>query len=235
MASVQPEHARVALWSVVVILPGRVRCRRATASQGGESMWAPALDAVVERRLLMNYRADPDVVARLVPTPLRPLLRHGQAVVGICLLRLGGVRGPRACPASSDCGARTPLIASLWSGIRPARSRARRPRTTTIRPSSRRATSTPTAHWSRGRCLCVGRRSLPCVARRRPQASSPPGGPPSTRPQSVAEGAGSHVRLRPSLPAVRAAPASCRGRRCPPVIVGAAGPQGPPQVPGAQR
>jgi len=55
-------------------------------------MWAPALDAVVERRLLMNYRADPDVVARLVPTPFRPLLRHGQAVVGICLLRLGSAR-----------------------------------------------------------------------------------------------------------------------------------------------
>jgi uncharacterized protein YqjF (DUF2071 family) len=81
------------------------------------------LDAVVERRLLMNYRADPDVVARVLPTPFRPLLRHGQAVVGICLLRLGSARPaglPGAFGLSSENAAHR--VAVEWDtpeGIRP--------------------------------------------------------------------------------------------------------------------
>jgi Uncharacterized conserved protein (COG2071) len=50
------------------------------------------LDAVIERRLLLNYRADPDVVTRVLPAPFRPQLRNGYAVVGICLLRMGRAR-----------------------------------------------------------------------------------------------------------------------------------------------
>jgi hypothetical protein len=61
-------------------------------------MRAPNLVGVVERRLLVNYRADPDVTARVLPAPLRPQLVNGWAVAGICLLRLGQLR-PRAVPA----------------------------------------------------------------------------------------------------------------------------------------
>jgi hypothetical protein len=50
------------------------------------------LDAVVERRLLVNYRTDPDVTGRLLPAPLRPQLHNGYAVSGICLIRLGRLR-----------------------------------------------------------------------------------------------------------------------------------------------
>jgi uncharacterized protein DUF2071 len=53
---------------------------------------------IVERRLLVNYRTDPDVVARLLPAPLRPQLVNGHAVVGICLIRLGRLR-PHRLPA----------------------------------------------------------------------------------------------------------------------------------------
>jgi hypothetical protein len=56
------------------------------------------LDALVERRLLVNYRVDPEVAARHVPPPFRPQLRHGWAVAGVCLIRLGRVR-PRGVPA----------------------------------------------------------------------------------------------------------------------------------------
>jgi len=52
---------------------------------------------VVERRLLVNYRADPEAVARLVPAPMRPQQVNGFAVAGICLIRLGGLR-PRHVP-----------------------------------------------------------------------------------------------------------------------------------------
>jgi hypothetical protein len=56
------------------------------------------LVGVVERRLLVNYRTDPEVTARLLPAPLRPQLVNGWAVAGICLIRLGRLR-PRHVPA----------------------------------------------------------------------------------------------------------------------------------------
>jgi hypothetical protein len=61
------------------------------------------LDAVIERRLLLNYRADPDAVARLLPAPFRPQVRGDHAVVGICLLRLGRAR-PTGLPAMVGLG-----------------------------------------------------------------------------------------------------------------------------------
>lgn len=50
------------------------------------------MSSVVERRLLVNYRVDPEVAARLLPTPLRPQLVGDWAVAGICLVRLGRFR-----------------------------------------------------------------------------------------------------------------------------------------------
>ncbi|WP_329240890.1 DUF2071 domain-containing protein [Actinoallomurus sp. NBC_01490] len=60
-------------------------------------MRRPRLSSVVERRLLVNYRVDPTVVAGLLPAPLRPQQVDGHAVAGICLIRLGQVR-PRSVP-----------------------------------------------------------------------------------------------------------------------------------------
>lgn len=55
-------------------------------------MRAPSMSSVVERRLLVNYRVDPDVAATLLPAPLRPQLVGGWAVAGICAVRLGRLR-----------------------------------------------------------------------------------------------------------------------------------------------
>ena len=71
--------------------------------EGGEAVLSLRLDAVIERRLLLNYRADPDVVAKLLPGPFRPRLRGEHAVVGICLLRLGRAR-PAGLPAAMGFG-----------------------------------------------------------------------------------------------------------------------------------
>jgi hypothetical protein len=60
-------------------------------------MRPPRMVGVVERRLLVNYRTDPEITAGLVPAPLRPQMVHGWAVAGICLIRLGGLR-PRHVP-----------------------------------------------------------------------------------------------------------------------------------------
>jgi len=56
------------------------------------------IDATIERRLLVNYRADPDVVARLLPAPFVPRLLGGHAMAGICLIHLRHAR-PAGMPA----------------------------------------------------------------------------------------------------------------------------------------
>lgn len=58
-------------------------------------MRPPRMSSVVERRLLVNYRVDPDAAASLVPPPMRPQLVGGWAVAGICLIRLGQLRPSR--------------------------------------------------------------------------------------------------------------------------------------------
>lgn len=55
-------------------------------------MWQPRVRGEIERRLLVNYRVDPDVLARALPAPFRPQLVEGFAVAGICLIRLGALR-----------------------------------------------------------------------------------------------------------------------------------------------
>jgi hypothetical protein len=61
------------------------------------------MSSVIERRLLVNYRVDPEVAASLLPAPLRPQLVNGWAVAGICLIRLGRLR---------------PSWAPGWAGMR---------------------------------------------------------------------------------------------------------------------
>lgn len=60
-------------------------------------MWVPELTGVIDRRLLVNYRVDPDVLARVLPAPFRPQLVGGVGVAGICLIRLTEMR-PRGLP-----------------------------------------------------------------------------------------------------------------------------------------
>lgn len=55
-------------------------------------MRLPVLAATVERRLLVNYRVDAELVARLLPAGPRPQVLGGAAVAGICLTRLARVR-----------------------------------------------------------------------------------------------------------------------------------------------
>ena len=55
-------------------------------------MRAPTLRATMQRRILVNYRVDPKVLASVLPRPFRPSLVGGHGVAGICLIRLGDVR-----------------------------------------------------------------------------------------------------------------------------------------------
>jgi hypothetical protein len=54
----------------------------------------PVIRGVIERRILVNYRVDPAVLAPLLPVPFRPKVIHGVGMAGICLIRLKNVRPP---------------------------------------------------------------------------------------------------------------------------------------------
>lgn len=59
----------------------------------------PAMQGTIKRRLLVNYRADPGQVRKLLPEEFRPKLHRGFAIVGICLIRLEHMR-PAGMPAA---------------------------------------------------------------------------------------------------------------------------------------
>ncbi|MFN4316229.1 MAG: DUF2071 domain-containing protein [Chitinophagaceae bacterium] len=55
------------------------------------------IEGVIDRRMLINFVADPTIVARHLPKPFRPQLYKGNALVGICLIRLRQIR-PKGWP-----------------------------------------------------------------------------------------------------------------------------------------
>lgn len=52
----------------------------------------PKIKGVIKRRLLVNFRAAPEVVQPLLPPPFRPKLHNGWSMAGICLIRLEQIR-----------------------------------------------------------------------------------------------------------------------------------------------
>jgi len=61
-------------------------------------MKIPAIRGVIDRRILVNYHVDPNVLAPLLPAPFRPKVTRGVGMVGICLIRLRNVR-PATLPS----------------------------------------------------------------------------------------------------------------------------------------
>jgi hypothetical protein len=78
-------------------------------------MRIPTIKGVIDRRILINFTADPAVVAAILPPPFRPKLYQNRALVGICLIRLKNIK-PKGFPAfmglSSENGAHR--IAIEW-------------------------------------------------------------------------------------------------------------------------
>ena len=58
----------------------------------------PILEGVIARRILLNFRVDPEVAQRTLPPSLKVESHNGFAVAGICLIRLEQLR-PRGLPA----------------------------------------------------------------------------------------------------------------------------------------
>ena len=62
-------------------------------------MRIPVISGVIGRRILLNYRIDPEVVTPLLPKCFKPKLVNNFAIAGICLIRLEQIR-PKGLPAS---------------------------------------------------------------------------------------------------------------------------------------
>jgi hypothetical protein len=78
-------------------------------------MNVPKVHGIIGRRLLVNFRVEPDVIQRQLPAPFRPKLHDGHAVAGICLIRLENIRPtrfPRMLGLSSENAAHR--IAVVW-------------------------------------------------------------------------------------------------------------------------
>src|SRR5688572_1740235 len=64
------------------------------ALPGTESrdMPLPVVRGTIERRILINYRVAPEVLAELLPAPFEPMTVRGVGMAGVCLIRLGHLR-----------------------------------------------------------------------------------------------------------------------------------------------
>src|ERR1044071_9711748 len=73
---------------------------RGLSHSGSIAMRMPKVSrvhGVIRRRLLVNFRIDPETAQAQLPKPFRPKLHDGYAVGGICLIRLEEIR-PRFMP-----------------------------------------------------------------------------------------------------------------------------------------
>lgn len=78
-------------------------------------MKLPTIHGYIDRRILVNFIADPDTVRKIIPDTFRPKIYKDKAVVGICLIRLKNIK-PKGFPdfigISSENGAHR--IAVEW-------------------------------------------------------------------------------------------------------------------------
>jgi hypothetical protein len=56
------------------------------------TMKIPTLHGYIDRRILINYKANPEAVRKIIPEPFRPKIFRDKAIVGICLIRLKHIK-----------------------------------------------------------------------------------------------------------------------------------------------
>lgn len=83
-------------------------------------MKLPTIQGVIRRRILANFRIDPQIMQQQLPSRFRPKLHDGFAVAGICLIRLEHIR-PKLVPEIIGLNSENAAhrVAVLWdeSGI----------------------------------------------------------------------------------------------------------------------
>lgn len=75
----------------------------------------PTIHGIIDRRILINFTADPDNIRSMLPAAFRPKIYKDKAIVGVCLIRLKNIK-PKGFPdfmgVSSENGAHR--IAVEW-------------------------------------------------------------------------------------------------------------------------
>lgn len=78
-------------------------------------MKIPVIAGTIRRRILVNYRVDPEVLRKQLPPRFEPKLHNGHAIAGVCLIRLEDIAPlgmPRFIGLSSENAAHR--IAVRW-------------------------------------------------------------------------------------------------------------------------
>ncbi len=71
-------------------------------------MKIPKIKGIMDRRILINYQVDKEVLENYLPKPFTPKLVNGKGIAGICLIRLKEIRPkgfPKQIGISSENGA----------------------------------------------------------------------------------------------------------------------------------
>lgn len=79
-------------------------------------MKIPRIKGIIDRRILINYQIDKEVLKQYLPNPFRPKLVNGKGIAGICLIRLKEIRPkgfPKQLGIASENGAHR--IAVEWT------------------------------------------------------------------------------------------------------------------------
>lgn len=79
-------------------------------------MKIPKITGIIDRRILINYQVDKEVIEKYLPEPFQPKLVNDKGIVGICLIRLKIIRPkglPKLIGISSENGAHR--IAVKWT------------------------------------------------------------------------------------------------------------------------
>ncbi|MCJ8164974.1 DUF2071 domain-containing protein [Pontibacter sp. E15-1] len=79
-------------------------------------MKIPKIKGIIDRRILINYQVDKEVLQDYLPEPFTPKLVNGKGIAGVCLIRLKEIRPvgfPRQIGISSENGAHR--IAVEWT------------------------------------------------------------------------------------------------------------------------
>lgn len=83
-------------------------------------MIIPNIKGIIDRRILINYQVDKEVLEKYLPAPFKPKLVNGKGIAGICLIRLKEIRPkglPKQIGISSENGAHRIAVEWYENGI----------------------------------------------------------------------------------------------------------------------
>jgi len=79
------------------------------------------IKGIIDRRILVNFTVEPEIIKKIVPLPFSPKIYEGKAIAGICLIRLKHIRPkgfPEMISISSENGAHRIAVEWMENGVK---------------------------------------------------------------------------------------------------------------------